>query len=349
MVGLKDVARIAGVSVSTVSRVLTASPLVNEDTRARVQQAIDALGYRPSRVARRLRRDPARASLIGLVVPDIQNPFFADVVRGVEGVARRHGYVVFLGNSDEDRETERRHLELMRAESVDGLILPPSAEAEPEVTALAGAGVPVVCVDRRLGGDVLDTVVADNVRGAYEAVAHLVRLGHRRIGFIGGRPGLSTSLERRQGYTEALDANGIVLDPSLVREGDSRQATGRRLTRELLDLPSAPTALLVGNNLMTLGALEAIHLLELRIPEDVAIIGYDDMPWALALNPPLTAVRQPGYEMGRCAAELLLQRILHPGRPPTVHVLRPELVVRRSCGAGGALRRFEPVPPSPPR
>ena len=157
----------AGVSVSTVSRVLTGSPLVNADTRKRVQQAMDALEYQPNRVARRLRRDTANASLIGLIVPDIQNPFFAELVRGVENVAQRHGYMVFLGNSDEDESRERRYLELMRAESVDGVILPASSDLAETVSRLARQGLPVVCVDRRLPRATLDTVVADNVHGAH--------------------------------------------------------------------------------------------------------------------------------------------------------------------------------------
>jgi LacI family transcriptional regulator/LacI family repressor for deo operon, udp, cdd, tsx, nupC, and nupG len=334
MVGLKDVGRLAGVSVSTVSRVLTRSSLVNDVTRERVQRAIDALGYQPNRVARRLlRKDAARGNLIGLVVPDIENPFFADIVRGVEDVARQRDYVLFLGNSDEDAQRETRYLDLMRAESVDGLILPASSDVEPVVARFVAAGIPIVCVDRRMPGLDVDTVVADNVRGAYDAVVHLLGVGHRRIGFVGGRPDLSTSRERFDGYVRALATFDVPLDEGLVRNGDSRQESGRRLTRELLALRRPPTALLVGNNLMTLGALEAIHLERRRIPDDVAVIGYDDMPWALALNPPLTAVRQPGYEMGRCAAELLLRRIHEPRRPTAVVTLDPQLVVRQSCGA----------------
>jgi LacI family transcriptional regulator/LacI family repressor for deo operon, udp, cdd, tsx, nupC, and nupG len=163
---------------------------------------------------------------------------------------------------------------------------------------------------------------------------HLIGLGHRRIGFIEGLPQLSTSRERLQGYRQALEEHGISFDPSLVRQGDSRQESGRELTRELLELPDRPTALLVGNNLMTLGALVMIHQKALRIPEDVAILGYDDMPWALALNPPLTAVRQPGDEVGRRAMELLLQRIREPQRSVSLVMMQPELVVRKSCGAG---------------
>lgn len=334
MVGLKDVARRAGVSVSTVSRVLTGSPLVNAETRERVQAAMDALEYRPNRVARRLRGDSGQASLIGLIVPDIQNPFFAEVARGVEGVAQAHGYMVFVGNSDEDGAVERRYLELMRAERVDGVILPASSDIAATVTEMARRGLPVVCVDRRLPRAALDTVIADNVEGAYQAVSHLIAVGHRRIGFIGGRPQLSTTQERLEGYRRALAEHGLPHDEALVRAGDSRQAGGRAMAAALLAGPERPTALLVGNNLMTLGALETIHALGLRIPDDVAIVGYDDMPWALAFNPPLTAVRQPGQELGRRAAELLIARIADPSRSTTLVTLQPELVVRQSCGAG---------------
>lgn len=342
MARLQDVARVAQVSISTVSRVINEPELVNQETRRRVQKAIDQLGYLPSRVAQRLRGEGGDAKLIGLVLPDIQNPFFADLARGVEDVAQRHGYLVFLGNSDEDAAKEKRYLDVMRAESVDGIIVPPCSETDEAVADLVRRQLPVVCVDRRLLRGKVDTVLVDNVRGAHEAMEHLIGLGHRRIGFIEGLPQLSTSRERLQGYRQALDEHGIPFDPTLVRQGDSRHGSGRDLTRALLELPDRPSALLIGNNLMTLGALEMIHQKGLRIPEEVAILGYDDMPWALALNPPLTAVRQPGDEVGRRAMELLLQRIREPQRSASLVMMQPELVVRKSCGAGmrkGPVRR----------
>lgn len=341
MTTLRDVAQAAGVSISTVSRVINEPQVVKSPTRERVQALIRELGYSPSRVARRLRGEARTADLVGLILPDIQNPFFADLARGVEDVAQQHGYLVFLGNSDEDMAKERRYLEVMRAEAVNGVILPPSSGDDDAAREFArSSGVPVVCVDRRLSRVITDTVVVDNVRGAYDAVDHLVRLGHQRIGFIEGRPEISTSQERLQGYRQALAAHGIPLDETLVRRGDSRQASGRHLTEELLALPQRPTALFAGNNLMTLGALEAIRQRRLRIPEDLALLSYDDMPWALAFDPPLTAVRQPGYEVGRRAMELLLARIREPGRAPSLVMLQPELVVRESCGA----TRARPAP-----
>lgn len=340
MAKLEDVARLAEVSISTVSRVINEPELVRETTRKRVQDAIESLRYQPSRVARRLRVESGWANLVGLIIPDIQNPFFADVARGVEDVAQLHGYMVFLGNSDEDALKERRYLDVMVAEAVDGIIVPPIADNDPAVAELAQTGLPMVCVDRRLARVTVDTIVVDNVRGAYEAVDHLIRLGHQRVGFIEGRPELSTSKERLRGYRQALEEHGIAFDPSLIREGDSRQASGRRLALELLEIPERPSALLVGNNLMTLGALEAINAKGVRMPDDLALISYDDMPWAMAFNPPLTAVRQPGYEVGRRAMELLLRRFREPARSTTLLTLQPELVVRKSCGAGLPKKRL---------
>ena len=336
MTKLHDVAELAGVSPSTVSRAINRPEMVDEETRDRVLEAVRRLDYRPSRVARRLRVERGSSGLLGLVIPDLQNPFFADLARGVEDAAQRHGYTVLIGNADEDLDKERRYLEVMRAESVDGVILPPVTETDPAAAELVGSGMPVVCVDRRLARTRVDTVVVDNVRGAYEATEHLVRLGHTRIGFIEGRPQASTSRERLEGYRAALADQGIPADPALVRAGDSRQESGRRLARELLAEPDRPTALLVGNGVMTLGSLETLHREGVRIPSEMAVVGYDDMPWAQALTPPLTVVRQPGYELGSRALELLLQRIAEPGRSTTVVLLQPELVVRESCGGGSA-------------
>ena len=279
---------------------------------------------------------------MGLVIPDLQNPFFADLARGVEDVAARHGYTVLIGNSDESVDKETRYLNVMMAEAVDGIILPPSGEGRSAAIDLARAGVPLVCVDRRLDKARVDTVVVDNVRGAAEATEHLIALGHRRIGYLEGKQGVSTTRERLEGYRAALARHGIAGDPGLVVSGDSRPESGRRLATTLLGMRARPTALLAGNGMMALGALEAIHALRLRIPDDVAVVGYDDMPWALALTPALTVVRQPGHELGSRAMELLRQRIREPERSITTLMLQPELVVRGSCGAQAAADADEP-------
>ncbi|GIV57455.1 MAG: LacI family transcriptional regulator [Rhodothermaceae bacterium] len=336
---LQDVAREAGVSSATVSRVLNNTGKVSAATRRRVEEAIARLGYRPSRVARRLRVQRGRSHILGLMIPDIQNPFFSDVARGVEDFAYDHDYAVILCSSDEDPRKQSFYLNIMRAESVDGVILPPIPGEQDLLRELAEReGLPIVCLDRRADDLALDTVVVDNRRGAFEAVDLLLRLGHRRIGFITGLPGLSTTRERLEGYLAAFEAHALPVPHHLIREGDSRYESGREQAEALLALPVPPTALFVGNNLMTLGALEALHRRRLPVPEAISIIGFDDFPWASSLNPPLTTVRQPGYAMGRRAAELLLRRIAQPGRPAERIICEPELVPRASCA---------PPPPGP--
>jgi len=330
---LKDVARKANVSVSTVSRVFNSPDKVRPATRERVRKAADALGYRPSRVARRLRLKDGSANLIGLVIPDIQNPFFADVTRGVEDVSRDRDYALLLCNVDEDSEKQKVAVETLRNEDVDGVIIPPVSPTDPAVQQLVDEDTAVVCVDRRLRDARVDTIVSDNRTGAYEAVTHLIELGHERIAFIGGISRISTSIERRKGYEAALRDHGLSVDPALVKEGDARQERGAPLTHELLDLDRPPTALFTGNNLTTLGALSALNQRGVHVPEEMALVGYDDVPWPMALNPPPTVIAQPGYEMGRRAAELLLERLKEPDQTPTVVTLQSKLIVRRSCGA----------------
>jgi LacI family transcriptional regulator/LacI family repressor for deo operon, udp, cdd, tsx, nupC, and nupG len=330
MASLQDVARRAKVSIATVSRVLNQSDKVVPETRAVVEQALRESGYRPSRVARRLRMNNGRAHLVGLIIPDIQNPFFAEIARGVEDAAYAAQYALLLCNSDENPEKERFYLDVMRDESVDGIVLPPFDETDAAVIEMVKTGLPVVCVDRALTKVTTDLVEVDNYRGAFEGVTHLIAKGHRNIGLIEGRIQVSTSRERRRGYVDALAAAGLPLRKDLIRGGDFKQESGRVLAGELLDLKKPPTALFVCNNLMTVGALAAARQRGLRVPKEIALVGFDDLPWAEALDPPLTVVRQPAYEVGKQAMELLLKRIIEPARPPVTMRLLPELVVRRS-------------------
>jgi DNA-binding LacI/PurR family transcriptional regulator len=330
---LKQVATAAGVSPATVSRVLNDAPYVSDDTRLRVERAIQSLEYQPSRVARRLRAKDGPGQMIGLLVPDIQNPFYVEVVRGVEDRAYAAGCGVLLCNFGQSEDKQHFFLNVMRDELVDGLILAPARPDDKRVLEMARSGLPLVCVDRGLSGADVDMVVVDNVEGARIAVEHLIALGHRRIAHVAGLPHIPTTTDRLHGYQQALAGAGISFDSSLVRFGNSKHESGRDLTAELLDLPDPPTAIFTGNNLITLGALETIHGRALRIPEDVAVVGFDDMYWATSLNPPLTAVSQPGYEIGRRAAELLFQRVAEPSRPNAKIVLQTTLMVRRSCGS----------------
>ncbi len=312
MASLQEVAARARVSIATVSRVLNKSDKVVPETRATVEAALRDLGYRPSRVARRLRMNTGHAHLVGLIIPDIQNPFYAEIARGVEDTAYAHHYAVMLCNSDENPAKERFYLDVMQAESVDGLVLPPFSEDDAAVVAAVNSGVPVVCVDRSLAHVTTDLVEVDNYAGARAAMAHLFERGHERIGLIEGRSQVSTNRERRRGYVEALAAQGIAV------------------RKELMALKRPPTALFVGNNLMAVGALAGLRQAGRRVPDDVAVVGFDDVPWAEALDPPLTVVRQPAHEVGRQAMELLLKRIEAPERATVTVRLHPELVVRRS-------------------
>ncbi|HVU34113.1 MAG TPA: LacI family DNA-binding transcriptional regulator [Opitutaceae bacterium] len=330
MASLQEVARRAKVSIATVSRVLNQSDKVVPETRAVVEKALRELDYRPSRVARRLRMNAGRANLVGLIIPDIQNPFFAEIARGVEDAAFSADYALLLCNSDERRDKERFYLDVMLAESVDGIVLPPFDETDAALVDVIKGGMPVVCVDRSLTKVKTDLVEVDNYRGAFDMVTHLLDRGHKRIGLIEGRVHVSTSRERRRGYLDALAARGIAERPELTRAGDFRQESGHMLANELLDMRKPPTALFVCNNLMTVGALAAVHRRKLRVPDDVAVAGFDDVPWAEALDPPLSVVRQPAHEVGRQAMELLLRRIVEPARPPVTVRLMPELILRRS-------------------
>jgi len=304
---------------------------VTLETQQIVQRVMDDLGYRPNRVARRLRQRGGRRHLLGLIIPDIQNPFFAEMARGVEDIAYANQFAVMLCNSDEDLKKEAFYLNVMRDESVDGIILPPINDRDVAVLQMAASGMPMVSVDRSLANSPIDRVEVDNRQGALEAVDHLIGRKHRRIGLITGRLDVSTSRERRAGYLAALAIHHILLDEELIRVGDNKQASGRVLAEELLALPNRPTAIFVTNNLMAVGAIEAIHQRRLKIPSDVAIIGFDDLPWAEALDPPLTVVRQPAYEVGRRAAELLLRRLENRDAPAAALLLRPWLILRRSC------------------
>lgn len=328
---LKDVAKIAGVSTATVSRVLNDAENVKPVTRVKVQKAIKELNFKPSRVAQRLRIRDGKKRIIGLVVPDIQNPFYVDVVRGVEELAYLKDYVVFVGNFAQDEEKEKMYLNIMKSESVDGLIVAPSNEKDDDVMKLVKDGLPIVCVDRGLSEIDVDVVLVDNRKGAFDAVEFLIQSGYKRIAYIGGLPQIPTTMQRKSGYEDALLKYGIPIDPELMRFGDSKHQSGKKLAEELLNLKNRPTALFTGNNLITLGALETIHNQKLKIPQDIAIIGFDDMSWAISLNPPLTAVRQPGYEIGKRAAEMLFQRVKEPDRKPVKLILRTELIKRESC------------------
>jgi len=205
------------------------------------------------------------------------------------------------------------------------------SEKDDRVKRLVKSGLPIVCVDRTLSDVEVDSVVVNNEEGAFTAVNHLVSLGYKRIAYLGGLPGIPTTRQRMEGYINALKENGVEVDKKFILTGDSKHISGKKMASELLEMAQPPDALFTGNNLITLGALEVIHSKGLKIPDDIAIIGFDDMPWSISLNPPLTAVSQPGYEIGRRAADILFQRIKEPERENVQLVLKTKFVLRESC------------------
>ena len=307
MTTIVDVARAAGVSTATVSRVLNNNPQVDPRLAVTVMQVVKDLGYRPSRVARSLRT--RRNRVWALIISDIHTgPFFGDVVRGVEDVAYGVGYSLFLCNTDEDLAKEASYIELAVAENVGGVILTPSGPRT-DLSPLVDFGIPVVLVDRTLPAQQADSVLVDNVSGACEAVSHLLAGGYRHVACITGPLTTTTGYQRHVGYCKALEDAGVALDDSLVRVADFRELGGQLAMQELLDQAERPDAVFVTNHLMTIGALQAIAQAKLAIPADIAVVSFDDMPWSSLLQPPLTAVAQPAYDLGVESARLLLSRL----------------------------------------
>jgi len=332
MVRLVDVARKAGVSISTASYVVTGSRPVADETRRRVLAAIEETGYTPDAVARALRS--ARSQTVALVVPDIRNPFFTALIDGVEAEARANGQSLLMVNTGEDPVREVAALRELRAQRVDGFIIGLTRQTPPDlVKNLKDSKKPFVLVDRA-GPAGVDQVTVLNDVAAKVMVDHLVEIGHRRIGIVAGTRGISTAEDRLAGYQAGLEVAGIPYDDRLVIAGGSRRELARLAVTEALGKPDRPSALVVTNNDMTLGTVEAIRMLGLDIPSDIAVVSLDDPPWAGVLASPLTAVSQPSVAMGREAMRLLLRRVKHPDAPPKWVRLRAEFVHRQSCGCG---------------
>lgn len=330
---IRDVALLAGVSPMTVSRVVNGSPNVKEETRRRVQEAIAELGYLPNSLARGLTRQTSGA--IGLVVPDIVDPFFTLILRGAEDVARRSGYHVLLCNTRGELGQENAYLEDLISNRVDGIIIAPvNDQSRRNLTLLTQNGVPFVLVDRMVPGVDSDVVQGDSSGGSRQLVEYLIGLGHRRIAHITESRNVSTARDRLSGYSEALAAAGIPFDPELVIEGQAANSQGGyEATSRLLDANLRPTALFAVNNLTAVGAVMAIRERGLNVPDDVAVACFDDIELAALLCPFLTVMAQPAETFGTLAMQLLLDRI--NGRATDrrrMVVLPADLIVRESSG-----------------
>lgn len=327
---VKEVAKRAGVSTASVSRALSGGRGVHESTRARIMKVAQELSYRPNRAARDLRVRHSRT--IGVLIPDIQNPFFTSLVCGIEDVLCNTEYSLLLAIYNEQPEQEERRLELFRAEGVSGLIFAASRTPSSLYRDLADDGIGLVAVSRDVRGIASDRVTVANQEGAYYAVSHLIRQGHRSIAMINGPSALTTARERALGFERAMRDANLPIPESMVRNTEFNHSAGYAEMRKLLLSSAPPTAVFTASNLLTLGALQAIHELHRAIPKEIAIVGFDEMPWAMSLRPPLTTIAQPSFEVGRTAANLLLERLRDPGLPFRRVVLETKLIVRSSCG-----------------
>jgi LacI family transcriptional regulator len=329
---MADVAREAGVSVSTVSHVLNGTRKVSPETVRAVEDAIAKTSYIPNTLARSLAG--ATTQSIGIALSAITNHYFSEVVGAIEVEARRHGLMIFLADTHDDPEQELQTVRALHQRRVDGIILAPSADPErAALHYLRTHAIPTVLIDRLVAPE-FDQVGAENRRPMVELVKHLASHGRRRLALVAGQPGLSTSQERLAGYRAGLKQAGLSFDPALVATGHSALEPARQAVRGLLALDSRPDAVVAGNNLMTIGAMHALRDAGLRVPEDIALAGFDDFDWATAFTPRLTVVAQPCVELGATAVRLLMRRLQEPAAKPKTVRLPATLHVRDSCGCG---------------
>jgi LacI family transcriptional regulator len=326
---IRDVARLANVSQATAARAMGGYGYVSSTRRRRVEQAAQELGYRPNDIARALASGSTKT--IGLIVGDIENPFFATLARGVADVVEAEGYTLLLANSDEDIEREHHAVEAFRTRLVDGIIIAPVTGYDS--AHLRQHGWPVVCVDRSIRGVDVDTVTVTNARGARIAVEHLLALGHHRIGVVTDSAEIPSIAQRLRGYRTALRAAGNPVDEGLISvAASSTLAGGHQAAMELLSRPDRPHALFTTSNFMTAGAVRALRDLGLRMPDDIALVAFDDLEWTTIVEPPITVIAQPVLELGTVAGRRILARVGGDTSPAQKIRLPTELLIRGSCG-----------------
>lgn len=341
MATVSDVAKKAGVSVSTASRVLSGRGYAAPETRQVVLEMAKELGFVPNRIAQSLRTQ--QTHLVGLLIGDVENPFYSAIASNVEWVTRASGYNVVLCNSDDDPEIEKELLELLQSMRVDGLIVTPTLKNRKTLGNMLERGIVIVQIDRKVEGLEADAILVDNEGGARAAVEHLVTAGHTRIGILPGDLEVPTARERLTGYRRALVDQGIPIHEELVKPGSFQREHAIEDAADLLEADPPPTAILAANNLLAEAALIAIAEAELTVPEDVSLVAFDDVPWMRVTRPPLTTVRQSVADMARSAAELLMRRLAgeDPITPSTI-VFQPELVKRDSVGSLTATESMSP-------
>jgi LacI family transcriptional regulator len=341
MANMQEIARMAGVSLGTVSHVLNNTAKVREPKRTRVLEAVQAAGYQPSQLARGLRRDTT--NMIGMIIPDITNPFFPAVVRGAEDVAFSNGYRLILCNTDNDHSKEIIHLNELRTYLPAGLIVIPSnfSDLTAQAESYRRAGTGVVCVDRLPKNWSGDSVTANNGAGAYNATRHLIQLGHTRLGTITGPLHLTNAKERLGGFKRAMKEARLHFSPEYIQETTFDKQGGHIKTLILLRLIPRPTAIFAGNDMIALGVIQAIRELGLHCPADVSVMGFDDLDFAELTSPSLSSVSQSGYQLGATAARILLDRMAGDDGPPKQLVLETQLKIRESVAAPATENRDE--------
>jgi DNA-binding LacI/PurR family transcriptional regulator len=337
MATIKDVARAANVSTATVSHVLNDTRYVSDELRERVLRAIGELNYRPSHAAASLRTKRSQSILI--IIPDIANPFFPSLVRGAQDAFDRKGFAVIVGNTDRRRDRELEFLSLALRTQADGIIINPSQIGYNDLQEVIEQGVKVVLIGAHIDHPGLDIVRVDNRAGAYDAVRHLIDLGHKRIAIVCGPMSASSAWQRCEGYWQAMEEAGLPVKPDWVVEDTFDQEGGYRSAQQLLAQSEPPTAIFATADLIAIGVMQALRAAALRVPEDVSVVGFDDIPAATLTTPPLTTINQPKYEMGKRAAELLLARI-KGGKASSS---------RRGLMEYGLVVRGSTAPPSYPR
>jgi LacI family transcriptional regulator len=332
-VTIRDVAQRAGVSIAAVSRALNGSGYVSTEIKQRVQEAALALRYRPHDSARGLKLQ--RTNTIGLVIADITNPFYSELAAGVLSSAKKWGYHVILAAMDEEPATEEEYLNVLMEKRVDGILAVATGQNQRAWRDVIDLGIKVVLVDRKVASlPEADVVLVDNAKGSCEAISYLLRLGHRRIGILSGPTSLTTGQGRLQGYAEAHEDAHLSVDPQLVQQVSFKRESGIEAVDQLLALPEPPSAIFAANNLLGEMAMFAIRAHGLRMPEDISLLMFDDVPWASLTTPQITVVAQPISHLGSCAVEQLILRLQNPAatvQEARTVVLESELIMRESC------------------
>ncbi len=344
---LKDIARLAGVSLGTASNVINGRGNVSADLRGRVEEVINRMGYRPSAIARSIKQK--RTMVIGLIIPKIKNVFYIQIIDAIEKLIQKRGYTLVLANSDEDLETEVAYLQTFAKMRVDGLIIASAGRKDfsritPELTSFKSLEIPIVLIVRTLNDGIFDNVAIDNENGACRATEYALSQGHRRIAIISSPEHTSASGERISGYLRALGRFRIRENPNLIKISDLRPECGYQATKELCGLPSPPTAIFVASNFPLLGSLKALHELGRKIPDDMSLICFDDPDWGPYLNPPLTAVRPDSEKLCETAVSFLFDRITRNyAGPPRHSVVGTELIIRDSVSSRRGESRRAPA------